>query len=240
MIRGKSSAGFTITELLAVIAIIAILTTIIIPVIGRVREAAHVSQCGSNLRQVGVALALFAQDNDGYYPEGGNGANQSLNGCDFASQLIMAGYVGRRSGMFSCPSDPGVRDSLVPVGEEALSYRYISPSMAPEYRINKKRHRDSVATPERTAMLTEWHSQPAKTPFSVRYTSHGTVYAVGVEGVDTRAKAAVNSGHRDGSRHFLFFDGHVAFLPFEKWPSASAEVGTEGSIFWGADYARVN
>jgi prepilin-type N-terminal cleavage/methylation domain len=67
--RPRHSA-FTLIELLTVIAIIGILAAIIIPVTGRVRESAKSARCLANLRQLGLATNLYAQDNKGYYPFG--------------------------------------------------------------------------------------------------------------------------------------------------------------------------
>jgi len=60
--------GFTLIELLTVIAIIGILAAILIPVVAQVRESARAAQCVSNLRQIGLALQLYAEDNRGYLP----------------------------------------------------------------------------------------------------------------------------------------------------------------------------
>lgn len=66
-------SGFTLIELLTVIAIIGILAAIIIPTVGAVRQSAKSTVCLSNLRQVGMAAVLFANDNKGYLPDAGTG-----------------------------------------------------------------------------------------------------------------------------------------------------------------------
>jgi prepilin-type N-terminal cleavage/methylation domain-containing protein len=61
-------AGFTLIELLVVIAIIAILASILFPVFATAREKARQITCISNLRQLGTALQIYSQDNDGVWP----------------------------------------------------------------------------------------------------------------------------------------------------------------------------
>lgn len=60
--------GFTLIELLVVIAIVAILAAIIFPVFSRARENARKTTCMSNLRQLGLALHMYAQDWDEGFP----------------------------------------------------------------------------------------------------------------------------------------------------------------------------
>ncbi|EIP99175.1 prepilin-type N-terminal cleavage/methylation domain-containing protein [Opitutaceae bacterium TAV1] len=60
--------GFTLVELLTVIAIIGVLAGILIPVVGRVRESARTVQCTSNMRQIGTAVRLFMTENKGIAP----------------------------------------------------------------------------------------------------------------------------------------------------------------------------
>jgi prepilin-type processing-associated H-X9-DG protein/prepilin-type N-terminal cleavage/methylation domain-containing protein len=68
MRREPKIAGFTSIELLVVIAIIAILAAIMFPVFAQAREAARLTQCVSNMRQIGMALLSYAQDHDDGLP----------------------------------------------------------------------------------------------------------------------------------------------------------------------------
>lgn len=60
--------GFTLMELLVVIAIIGVLLSILLPALARAMEAARRAVCGSNLRQVGMALQMYANESDGIFP----------------------------------------------------------------------------------------------------------------------------------------------------------------------------
>ena len=64
---GNKRLGFTIIELLVVITIIAILAAMLLPVMGEARALARAATCTSNLKQLGVALALY-QNVYGCYP----------------------------------------------------------------------------------------------------------------------------------------------------------------------------
>jgi prepilin-type N-terminal cleavage/methylation domain-containing protein/prepilin-type processing-associated H-X9-DG protein len=95
--------GFTLIELLVVIAIIAILAAILFPVFARAREKARETSCRSNLKQIGLALHMYASDYDGLLPIADDKpvTNPILG---FGLADVIQPYVKNRQ-VHRCPSD---------------------------------------------------------------------------------------------------------------------------------------
>ncbi|MFA6962877.1 MAG: type II secretion system protein [Opitutaceae bacterium] len=80
-------SGFTLVELLSVIAIVGMLSGILIAIVGPVRRAARASECQSNLRQLGLAMLQYTIDNHGLLPVQQN-VNPNPVGVENPSALI--------------------------------------------------------------------------------------------------------------------------------------------------------
>ena len=115
----RRPGGFTLIELLTVVAIIAVLAGILIPILGAVRRSADRATAVSALRQIGVALNLYAQDHRGYLPgtPDGRGLWLSHPALDTGDNAALLRHLGPYAGINRLGT------STVPVAHEVFVSR---------------------------------------------------------------------------------------------------------------------
>ncbi len=177
-----SAPGFTLIELLVVIAIISLLISLLSPSLTRARDQARSIQCTSNLRQWGLATYLYAQDNNGEFPN----ASITIGWAGDERNIIwwsdiLAPYVGLEdlgnpgrllhrtstTGLHRCPvrrdfNHHGFRDSPLE-GESLPDYGfnrdlgiYINSNGVPNDNLNNVAQMISVVSqPSRTLLLVD-------------------------------------------------------------------------------------
>ncbi|MHC4507787.1 MAG: type II secretion system protein [Planctomycetota bacterium] len=109
--------AFTLIELLVVIAIIALLMGILMPVLSRVRKQAWQAVCRSNLRQIGAAAALYAEDNDQTVPRGADSIGTDREYIWFLNFLPYMSHDKDKKDyrdveIFRCPAYPDKRQTV--------------------------------------------------------------------------------------------------------------------------------
>ena len=136
-----TSRAFSLVELLFVIAIITLLAALLFPVFERAREQARSAVCFSNMRQIGVGVALYIQDYDETYPMNRMpDATHPIEGCKLTGdnaypigsledssinwRRVVQPYLKNKQVMV-CPSNPNVERSPapgIPPGDQTNRY----------------------------------------------------------------------------------------------------------------------
>jgi prepilin-type N-terminal cleavage/methylation domain-containing protein len=104
--------GFTLIELLVVIAIIAILAAMLLPAMSKAKTKAQTISCLNNLKQVGLFLQFYTDENNDVFP--GHRNQQPALGNDDWWGNYLAAYAKGNSNLFHCPMLYGKRSQYTP------------------------------------------------------------------------------------------------------------------------------
>lgn len=194
-LTNKHPAGFTLIELIVVIAIVAVLAALLIPAVGRVRASANEAKCISNLRQIGAANLAFANDNNGEIAAGGHWTNywwmyqirEYMEGSEDLDNFI---------GIMVCPADETEGWGDPPAGYEIQRRSYGVNNFLTQSvdGVNTGKTLVSIPFPAKTVYAGDTGRSPADSNWIA-----GADYWLGVSG-----------DRHQGRINYVFLDGHVA------------------------------
>jgi len=220
----RRSGGFTLIELLVVISVISLLISILLPALQSAREAASITQCASNQRQIGIMFAAYYED----WQNHGMVASWDGPGSHTWAKL-MEPYGGQdftksEDNMFSCPLNPthgmlssgpssyvdyvintNVSNLLVPNPRPRITY-YLVPSPSEALLLTAGNYRRTRSHP----LGGDWYQTVSW--FTAVGSLNASSYGDTTPGFWHRSDRPGNSRlyRSNDSANWLFFDGHVA------------------------------
>lgn len=205
--------GFTLIEMLTVIAIVAVLAAILFPVLSSARGKARQATCLSNLRQVGEAIGLYEQDSGGFLPtwsithptQSSPPATRDLPAADVVTwDLSIMKYL-KDKRVLMCPSNPtdGVNLSTKARNARAYTIAQYTQSYTAVNRPAYGLYKDRIPAPTKTVLVYEKGANPPG--------AWGD--ALGQNVLQTHSSSG-QPGYSEASFHYegkniLYLDGHV-------------------------------
>lgn len=218
--------GFTLIELLVVVAIIAILIAILMPSLGKAREQAKQVYCMANLRQIGIAVAIYVDENQQYLPPRGGSSPGTLPyyldstikiSHDYGS-WIWGGTKDRASGLYICPAWYALKNGWTASSHYTVNNNVCMPTAI---RIS------SISRNHSRLLLAADMGWDYPNNVSENFGTYSNIYPGHHRGLDV----PINKRRAYGAGNLLFLDGHVDY-----WPDTTILTGT---IYWNRSSADI-
>jgi prepilin-type N-terminal cleavage/methylation domain-containing protein/prepilin-type processing-associated H-X9-DG protein len=237
-VRNRRTAvfAFTLIELLVVIAIIAILAAILFPVFAQAREKARQTSCLSNVKQIALAMNMYAQDADETYPPGryygfpdGSAWTWDHYIESYAQKSGAVAYGQGRNAYLECPSDATERSTTTSGKRSYAIPMWYGPDFAWKSEVNvpsttgltEGRALAEFTAPASTILI-------AEAPTKANRIGNNTDFAVrGPNGSSTSTGQVLppaKPSHTDGW-NYGFADGHA------KWFKPEQTISTPGKTY---------
>jgi general secretion pathway protein G len=216
--RVRGICAFTLIELLVVIAILAVLASLLLPVLSSARSKARQSKCRSNLRQVGLAIQMYADDSEGWMPMTTHETADTNQSWIFTLRPYLANVDAVRI----CPADPKGHARLTNGASSYLLNEYVAVDEADHSGevIESYRNLNQLRAPAETH--TVFTCSDSVKPIALSDHIHsrdwvkngaGDWPAVTSDIAPDRHRSGPSSpDHTQGSANYLFADAHVSSI----------------------------
>lgn len=226
--KTNGSPGFTLVELLTVIAVVGVLAAILIPVVGNMRTSALRSESVSNLRQLHAACTVYSNDNKSRLANSFIAANEDTGReqSGWWHQLVNGGYLGpgeegrMHPRFYEVLGSPIQRREVPEITIDRDPPVYCTYGMNGPLTMLRAEETDSVrmnqvVNPSNTLFISEGHLSEGSNWFGVGVSPWGSL-----------------PNNTDGTVSFVYLDGHIGQLPEAEFPSSTGERGSDEWLFW--------
>jgi prepilin-type N-terminal cleavage/methylation domain-containing protein/prepilin-type processing-associated H-X9-DG protein len=235
--------GFTLVELLTVIAIIALLAAMLFPVFSRARAKSQQTTCLSNLSQLGKAFGMYMQDSGGFVPtwclvnnSPANPPADTMAPTALTWDVTLMPYI-RNAEIVKCASNPN------PIGRRARAYsiaqytqRRVDGQINAGWAALRGVYQDEIPAPSRTVLLFEkGDGEPGSWGDALGQNVYETHEHKTSEDYPSDASWSEAMFHFDG-KNILYLDGHAQFAIKGQYPFShkSARGGSLTGTVWVA------